>query len=323
MNKATLRDAPPIIFVQRGVTFYFPTVLVQAARRCGSSQIWVIADFNPTTLMPVEMRGRVSWVPISEFDSTLEEFRKVYVHMGIGRPWLEQMCFERWFMIRALCQRQGWSSVIHLDSDVLVAADVGVHLMDRTGPTVLFSRGMGPHVTFFREISQLNNLCEDMLKTYRSSEGVSGIRREYEMMRTRGQAASIHDMFFFERMVGVLGDGYGDTFEIRNGEFFDHCMGMTEGYESRFGTKVVRHQGDTAYCHHLATDTWPRVLALHFQGVTKIWMARHADIHDLQDVFRVASLWCRGVMSYASRTHRYMMRKAITMWRKWNARTPA
>ena len=323
MNAPAQGKAPPIVFVQRGVTFYFPTVLVQAARRCVSSQIWVIADFNPATILPRDLQRRVSWVPISEFHDSLKEFQNVYVHMGIGRPWLEQMCFERWFMIRALCRREGWSAVIHLDSDVLVEADVGVHLMERTGPAALFSRGMGPHVTFFRDISWLEKLCEDMLTMYRSDDGVAYIRREYDAMRSRGQAASLHDMFFFERMVAALGDAYGDTFQIINGEFFDHCMGMTEGYESRLGTKVVRHRGNTAYCHHLASDTWPRVLALHFQGITKIWMGWHADIKTLSDVPRSARLWCWGIVSYAGRAHRYFFRKWLVLWRRWNARTTA
>jgi hypothetical protein len=323
MNTPNTPAAPPIVFVQRGVTFYFPSVLVQAARRCISSQIWVIADFDPATLLPADLQGRVSWAPIADFDGSLEHFRAVYVHMGIGRPWLEQMCFERWFMIRSLYRREGWSAFIHLDSDVLVESDVGAHLMKRTAPAVLFSRGMGPHVTFFRDITWLDKLCADILSMYGSDEGVLFIRREYDAMRSRGQAASLHDMFFFERMVGVLGDAYGDTFQIVDGEFFDHCMGMTEGYESRFGTKIVRHRGGAAYCHHLASDTWPRVLALHFQGITKIWMGWHADVRTPSDVLRSARLWCWGGFSYATRAHRYLMRKWIGLWRRWNARAAA
>jgi hypothetical protein len=315
--------SPPIVFVQRGLAFYFPTVVVQAARRCVSSQIHVISDVDPGTFLPPALRTRVHWTPSADLDAAADDFRRHYVHLSVNRPWLEQLCFERWFLIRELCRRRGFDSVIHLDSDVLVESDVGRHLVQRVGRTVMFSRRMGPHVAYFREIAQLERLCDDILGTYRSPEGLGGLRQTYQAIRDRGQFGSISDMFFLERLANAAGDGYGDTFEIFNGEFFDHCMGMKEGYASRFGTKIVRHRGDAAYCHHLATDTWPRVLALHFQGVTKIWMACHADIRDLNDAYRSTWLWCRGAASYASRAHRFAMRKGMAVWRRWNVKPTA
>jgi hypothetical protein len=321
MASTTCDTAPPIVFVQRGLAFYFPTVVIQSARRCVSSLIHVISDIDPESFLPIALKHRVRWTPIADLEAATVEFRRHYVHLSVNRPWLEQFCFERWFMIRELCRHQGIESIIHLDSDVLVESDVGRHLMQRRGPTVMFSRRMGPHVAFFRDIGQLENLCEDILVTYTTAEGVEGLRSAYRAIRDRGQFGSISDMYFLERRADAAGEGYGDTFEIVKGEFFDHSMGMTEGYESRFGTKIVRHRDGAAYCHHLATNAWPRVLALHFQGVTKIWMARHADIHNVQDLKRSAWLLCRGAVSYAARAHRYVMRKASARWRSWNARS--
>jgi hypothetical protein len=315
--------SPPIVFVQRGLAFYFPTVLVQVARRCVSSRIIVISDVDPSTFLPADVRHRVRWTPSSSLDASADEFRRNYVHLSVNRPWLEQLCFERWFMIRELCRQQGLESVIHLDSDVLVESDVGRHLIQFTDRTVMFSRRMGPHVAYFRNIGELDRLCEDILGTYRSAEQVDELRRVFQAIRDRGQVGSISDMFFMERLADAAGEGYGDTFAIVNGEFFDHCMGMAEGYESRFGTKVVRHRGQSAYCHHLATGEWVKVHALHFQGVTKIWMARHADVGNLQDAVRSARLWSWGAVSYGSRAHRFVMRKCMAVWRRWNARPPA
>lgn len=316
-------DSPPIVFVQRGLSFYFPTVLVQAARRCASSQINLISDVDPASFLPADVRSRVKWSPSSTLDHAADEFRRHYVHLSVNRPWLEQLCFERWFMIRELCRLQGLASVIHLDSDVLVESDVGRHLSRRTGAKVMFSRRMGPHVAYFRDISQLDRLCEDILATYRMPEGLEGLRKTYDAIRVRGQVGSISDMFFLERLANAAGDDYADTFQVVDGEFFDHCMGMTEGYRSRLGTKVVRHHGDGAYCRSLATGDWVSVLALHFQGVTKIWMAWHADIHNAEDARRSLWLWCRGSVSYASRAHRYAIRKATIMWRRLRGRTAA
>lgn len=308
--------SPPIVFVQRGLAFYFPTVLVQAARRCASSQINLISDLDPASFLPADVRSRVEWAPSSTLYHAADEFRRHYVHLSVNRPWLEQLCFERWFMIRELCRLHGLTSVIHLDSDVLVESDVGRHLSRRTGAKVMFSRRMGPHVAYFRDVAQLDSLCEDILATYRTPKGLEGLRETYDAIRARGQVGSISDMFFLERLANAAGDDYADTFQVVDGEFFDHCMGMTEGYLSRLGTKVVHHRGDGAYCQSLATGDWVRVLALHFQGVTKIWMAWHADVSNVQDAWRSLSLWCRGSVSYVSRAHRYAIRKATIMWRR-------
>jgi hypothetical protein len=320
MISEQLTHSPPIVFVQRGLAFYFPTVLVQAARRCITSQINLISDVDPGIFLPTELRQRVHWIPSSSLDAAADEFRRHYVHLSVNRPWLEQFCFERWFMIREMCRRQSLASIIHLDSDVLAESDVGHHLVQRTGPQVMFSRRMGPHVAYFRDIGQLERLCEDILDTYRSPAGVEELQRAFQAIRDRGQVGSISDMFFFERLAATAGDDYGDTFEVVNDEFFDHCMGMKEGYRWRFGRKIVRHRGDAAYCHNLAKDAWLRVHALHFQGVTKIWMASHADVRNVRDALRSAWLWCRGAVSYASRAHRFVMRKLLTLWRWWNAR---
>jgi hypothetical protein len=323
MTTASSINAPPIVFVQRGLAFYFPTVLVQAARRCVSSQIHLISDVDPASFLPGDARARVAWVPSSTLDHAADDFRRHYVHLSVNRPWLEQLCFERWFMIRELCRLQSLTSIIHLDSDVLVESDVGRHLAHRTGQKVMFSRRMGPHVAYFRDIAQLDNLCEDILSTYRSPERLTPLRQLFATVPAHGQARSISDMFFFEQLASTLGNDYGDTFQVVDGQFFDHCMGMVEGYRSRLGTKVVSHRGDSAYCRSLSTGERVRALALHFQGVTKIWMAWHADVGNLRDARRSLGLWCRGVISYASRAHRYVIRKFTGLSRRLNTQIKA
>lgn len=185
----------------------------------------------------------------------------------------------------------------------------------------MFSRRMGPHVAYFPTVAALEALCTDILDTYRSPTGIAELRRAYQAIRDRGQMGSISDMYFFERLAVVAGGGYADTFEIRAGAFFDHSMGMGEGYRKQMGIKVVRHRGDQAFCFHVARGEWVQVLAMHFQGVTKIWMARHADVKSLQDALRSAVLACRGAVSYAGRAHRYLLRMWMAMWRKLNARS--
>jgi hypothetical protein len=309
----------PIVFVQRGRTFYFPTVLVQAIRRCTSSRVHVISDVAPASYLPERLASRCVWVPVSSVDASADEFRRNYVHLSVNRPWLEQLCFERWFMIRELARREGFPAVLHLDSDVLVESDVGRHLAQRTGPAVMFSRRMGPHVAYFKNVAYLERLCDDILDTYRSSDGVTELRRAYQAILDRGHMGAISDMFFFERLVISAGPAYGDTFDVVDGEFFDHSMGMSEGYRARLGTKVVRHRGDEAFCERLDSREQVRVLALHFQGITKIWMGWHADVRTPADLMRSARLWFWGGVSYAGRAHRYLMRKWIVLWRRWNA----
>ena len=321
MTGAAPNASPPIVFVQQGRAFYFPTVLVQAARRCSSSKIHLISDVAPAAFLPADVRDRMQWTPSSTVNHAAYAFRQHYVHLSVNRPWLEQFCFERWFMIRELCRLHGLTSIIHLDSDVLVESDVGQVLAQRNGPKVMFSRRMGPHVAFFREMAQLDSLCEDILDTYRTPEAVEGLRTTYAAIRERGQMGSISDMFFLTRLAERAGDAYGDTFSVVNDTFFDHCMGMKEGYKSRFGTKIVTHRRGLSYCKSLDTGKWVRVHALHFQGVTKIWMALHADVLTAGDAWRSLALWCQGGVSYVSRVHRYALRKAMGIWRRWNAQS--
>lgn len=319
-KRKPVTTSPPIVFVQRGHTFYFPTVLAQAIRRCVSSRIHVISDIAPASYLPARLATNCVWVPVASLDASADDFRNHYVHLSVNRPWLEQLCFERWFMIRELARREGFPSVLHLDSDILVEADVGPHLTRRHGASVMFSRRMGPHIAYFKDVAYLERLCGDILDTYRSSDGVADLRRAYQAILDRGHMGAISDMFFFERLVVAAGAAYGDTFDVVDGEFFDHSMGMSEGYRSRLGTKVVRHRGGEAFCQRLDSGEWVRVLALHFQGITKIWMGWHADVRALSDVMRSARLWCWGAFSYAGRAHRYVMRKWIVLWRRWNAR---
>lgn len=310
---------PAVVFVQRGRSFYFPVVLSQAARRCINTPIFVIADVDPRPSIPRVLQSKVTWVAMKDVDASAAEFRKVYVHLSVNRPWLERFCFERWFMIRDLCADLGVSSVIHLDSDVLVTSDIGVELPRRGPERVMFSRSMGPHVAFFRSFHDIDSFCGRIMEAYGTAGGVAGLRQEYQAICDRGQFGSISDMRFFGALATEMGEEYGDTFEVVNAAACDHCVGMKEGYEWRLGAKVVRHRGGAAYCKKLEGGELVRMLLLHFQGISKIRMAVHADVKSLGDAVRAAKLLAVGAWSYAARAHRLVYRRVVAVLRKRQA----
>lgn len=320
MTDSLTRSLPPVVFVQRGRSFYFPTVVTQAVRRCRSSAVVVIADLDPRPLLPSDVSRLVHWWPIEGLEGAAAEFRKSYVHLSVNRPWLEMFCFERWFMIREFCRQEHQHSVVYLDSDVLVECDAPKVLCERGTSAVMFSRATSPHVTCFRDTVYLERLCESMLDAYRTPDKLAELKAVYQAIIDRGQFGSISDMFFFGRLAEELGTDYGDTFEVRNGGFFDHTMARSEGYRSRLGVKVVRHRGALASCQSLTSQEWVPVHALHCQGVSKIWLAWHADITNAADLVRSLGLAFWGGASYCSRLHRYLGRQLLSLWRRRNAR---
>jgi hypothetical protein len=120
--------------------------LRQAAAWNPRTPILLIADRNPGAGELCE------FIPFDRYSDISTAFEGIYQHTGNNDPRYNKFCIERWFIIESIMHEKRLSHCIHLDSDVMVYADLEFELGNRCG-NLIGACGLN-----FRKIPQLHHL---------------------------------------------------------------------------------------------------------------------------------------------------------------------
>jgi hypothetical protein len=186
----------PLVIIHRGYSAYLKWSLLQA-RLVGNPVILIGNESNE------KLDKYVDFKSIDRFHSVLyEDFEKVYEHMSTNDYKFELICFERWFVLLDLMEKEGLDVVVHLDSDVMLFNDLHEIVQTFSRDTLAAyhipkqtyeeKRWIGVSHTSVWTRQGLRLFCEFITETYRNN--IEELRNKWNWHHASVRRGGISDM---------------------------------------------------------------------------------------------------------------------------------
>ena len=260
--------ALPIIFIHQTDASFIEHTVAQAKR------------FNPQS--PIHFIGDASnsWHPgvthhqISDYFEDARKFRRIYLHLNGNGYHYELFCFQRWFILRDFAKRHGIASCLYIDTDVMLYANAAEQMDRYPGAVFTVSRvtpesGASPHCLFIRDTQVLGDFCAFLQRRYRSPRILVPSILAHLRHRRIHKGGGYCDMTALREFITSTDVSFANTSDIVDGTVVDDNISDSAGYKMAGGAKRVIWRAGQPYGYHLASDTWIRFVALHFQGPSK------------------------------------------------------
>lgn len=283
----------------------------------------VVENRQNKTLSLCRQSASLAQEPLTVIASTdagpaYDMFRDAYVHLSSNSPEFEMICFRRYFLLaQYLHAHPRCLRFVLIDSDVLLFRGIGDHIAalageaDFSGSFISAEEEwnpfqVSPHVSYWTRAGLLD-FVESVLATYTSAEGLNRLREIAGRFAASGRRGGISDM----TLLYLWADATGNRMplnRVANGKVIDHNINYPSNHlphEFRVtgGAKRIEYQ-DGRLCFRLATGGLVRVMALHFQGASKVAMAAALD----GKIRRVAILSAALQMARWTKEHLFRIR---------------
>jgi hypothetical protein len=267
-----------IVFVHRGANRYLPIALKQAAETNPGKRIILLGD----------QHNRISANNIEHYDSwssdpSTEQLIETYIHSSTNPPEAELPCLERWFVLNRFCRAQNLQSVLYVDSDVMIFADMSqAHARFSDCQFTVSSGGCG-HASYWNDMNTLDDFCRTILDVYllARSKGLKPALASFGVLDDAALNREISDMTMLQLFVLLAGKSrqrtVGETTDIIDGATFDHNISFSahgmHRFKMRGSAKAVSwHNGQPVGTLDGADGSNVRLDLLHCQGVGKMFM---------------------------------------------------
>jgi hypothetical protein len=264
----------PIIFFQAGDAQHLPYTFWQARKWAGDSPLILLGDQSNR-----HYRG-LEHVPIRDFASAVARLRDIYVHISSNTPEFEFFCLARWLVMAEFARRQGLKEFLYLDSDVLIY-EKPADIVQRIPPCRMATQwigdvgaGVSPAVTYFRELSILDEIGATILEFYDSPQEVGNMSIRYKEL-VQKKLGGVSDMIFLARYAHQLGKGVANLWEPEQNGVIDINILQAAGFRLREGLKEIRFREGQPYGFYEPALRWVRFATLHFNGHSKKVMSRY------------------------------------------------
>lgn len=248
----------PIIIVHTGDSFYLEPVLRQARLFNPTNPIYLISDDSTNHY------DFVDHINISDYYTSAEKFKKVYVHMSPNPYGYELFCFLRWYIIWDFVRKNNIDHFLCLDSDVLLYCNVDKVFSKWANYDMTVCHPNGPQYTLFNEHS-LKQFCDYIMSYYTEKEKVEEVREWYSAIKYGG----ICDMTFFKYYNQRPDVRAFDTSNLVDDSCFDINLQLSQGFEMKSRLKRIYWKEGIPYGKQIETGKLIRFNALHFQGGVK------------------------------------------------------
>ena len=306
----------PIVFLHRGAQLrplthpLYPLLnplylaALQARIANPKAPIYIIADAECQKTF--RMDG-VTFLPLESFEESWASLKQNYIHLSPNPYDYELFCLARWFVVRDFMEQYGFERVMHLDSDVMLYADID-KLDESVGyPDLMCSycRGefqdtsMGNHSIFSKKA--LEQFCHFIQTAYldRKEHYSAVYNRLIEAKENTRILEGISDM-------SLLGDFFKtsqeegqlvliNSFDRTQPPLIDNNIILSQGYVlDNKGKKITIKEG-IPYAERLSDGVLVPFASLHFQSDSKIRMldflhAREATGEILCDALRAMAV---------------------------------
>lgn len=270
----------PIVLIHRGFSQYMRYSLKQAEHFNPFASIYLIGDRANNRFSGIHHWDATKVIQDLPFNS------RIYRHLSTNGFDFEFFCFQRWFLLREMMERENIHDVFYMDSDVMLyrsIASIAEELPDHQMGCLIakdqdnYRWAASAHMSFWcREA--LEEFCIFILKTYTDNSGISRLVRKYEFQQRHGLPGGICDMtllYLFSLEHDVL-----NLATVRNGSVFDLAIGTAENFDTdeyylENSIKKFSWNDGIPYALSRITGQQVRFNALHFQGNAKPLMRQY------------------------------------------------
>ncbi len=211
----------PIVFIHLSNSEYLPYTLGQAKMKNLNSPVILIGD-DTNNVFPF-----ATHVHMNRYCKQAVEFQKIYKHFSPNGFIFEQFCFLRWFLLRDFMLAHGLKRVLHVDSDVLLYADVNAEQANWKDAELSVVNGEYAGNMFVNGTRGLEDLCAIIWDMYAAPGADERLAALLESRRCPGRfavsdMAAMRNLFDANRhrmaeMTGIQPDGSYWDMNVRSG----------------------------------------------------------------------------------------------------------
>jgi hypothetical protein len=252
----------PYVFVHDKIEKHVLYAISHLQKQVPDAIIYLISDSHPKSL------SKVKWIETDVLCPGLEEFRKLYEHLSTNSENFERKCFERWFQVAALLERENIQRAVTAECDVLIYFDIGSELAKLEDIDLTIIHEYTFHLMGILRPGALRQFCDFILHLYRDEERLVWLRNFAKWHQESNGLGGVCDMtamclFNQEKHCRIKElDG------IFCNKWIDRAMRQNQGFLMDKGHKGVSLINGERY---LTTMTGERIKPgiLHFQGDSK------------------------------------------------------
>lgn len=267
-----------IVFIHRGESEYVEWAVRAARESNPDTPIYLVADKNWVPHLP-----RVHFDPLGDFMEEARNFSSNYIHATTYAEEFERFCFERWFVLRALCHRRRIQAPLYLDSDVVLLQPIRTLTSFFEGYDLTVSHRNCGHIAWFRSSAMIGRLCDYLEHIFRDDKNrlLKRIVTDEALVQLGQQSEMqpLNDMLLIQMFCAEHPQlRIGDTTIVRDGSTFDHTLGTSqECYISDESGKILDWEEGSLYGQHTRLNVRVRFNAVHFQGGIRARMKECVD----------------------------------------------
>lgn len=248
---------------------YLRVALAHARAAQPDSRIVLLCDASEAGLAGIEV------VAATPYMQHAIDLAPLYRHASVNDPAFELACFQRWFVMREFARKEGISSCMHIDGDVMMFATGEEVVRAFEGYDYTVSCGASWHCAYFASLAPLDAFCEMTEQIFKRQEPLWQRVKEAIGLNDHGEHSdNLTDML----VISLIQEFYKlrcvDTARPDSPLVFDHNINSArEGFEMLEGVKALHWVNGRPYVKHLASQKYVRLGAIHFQGAAKQLLA--------------------------------------------------
>ncbi|NTU78069.1 MAG: hypothetical protein HGA45_01490 [Chloroflexales bacterium] len=253
----------PICVFYKGDAWYLWYTLRQMRLTNPSSPIYLLSDRHRP-----QYDAFVHYVPLDQYFAEAEEFAGHYRHLSSMPPAYELICFQRWFVVKSFMARNGITSCVVVDPDVMVYTDLSAEQLRFASYDLTVSAGKNPQMMFLPSLEGLERFCAHLTDMY--LRRLPEFEAWYSDFSANGGHGGVCDMTAFADYRKAYPERVANLSVVRNGSAYDNNVRCSEGYAMRRGYKHFTWMDGRPYGRNLESGERVRFHTLHFQGGAKL-----------------------------------------------------
>jgi hypothetical protein len=275
-----MNKSPQIIFINQNFSPKLDLVFEQACSMNSAQDISIICPSD------LEIPEACNQAELSELGSKdLENFQEIYIHRCSNPEKFERFCIARWFYLLSYMQRNHLSSVLYVDSDVLVYSNIqkmmethslnkckcGLMTLEQDHSSFLWAAS--GHTSYW-STEALAEFCRFIIDCYQSDHYQKLFQEKWDHCRKNNINGGISDMtllyfFFNENKSKIL-----ELSKPTNSSVFDYNFNIgfnhtTNRFECNEIGKSVTWKDKLPYFTESETGNLHLAHTIHFQGGAK------------------------------------------------------
>ena len=233
---------------------------------------------------PVNCKDELFYnVNIEDLGTTeFHKFNDCYEHMSTNLFEFEKVSFNRFFLIKRFMEKYEYSSVFHIDSDVLLYTSVE-DCKDFYSSYDFTLTNSACISNSYLSYEMVKDFCEKILKVYELKEKYfwyNDVKHIYTKMQNLKLNGGICDMTFLKHYTTRRECNStfisGEMTSIITGQTFDHHIKYNNNeYEFENDHKKIKFISGLPYCFNKSLEKNIQFLSLHFQGDAKRYLHKY------------------------------------------------